>query len=35
MKMMATIGHHLHFSYESMIEMDLVEFVFFAKECVE
>lgn len=35
MKMMARIGHHLHFSYESQLEMNLVEFVFFAKECVE
>ena len=35
MKMMATIGHHLHFSFESQLEMNLVEFVFFAKECVE
>ena len=30
--MMAQIGHHLHFSYGDMTQMELVDFVFFFKE---
>lgn len=30
--MMANIGHHLHFSYKDMCEMELVDFTFFAEE---